>query len=31
MFTKKLDINQAYFRNYDRKSNSNQNCQKCTL
>jgi len=28
MFTKKSDIDQAFFRNYDGKSNSNQ---KCTL
>jgi len=31
MFTTKIDISQAYFRNYDRKSSSNQNSQKCIL
>jgi len=26
---KKLDVNQAYFRKYNGKTNSNQNYQKC--
>jgi len=28
---KKLDVKQAYFRNYDEISNSNHNCQRYTI